>query len=68
MHYAIVCCVNLNLWPVYRSKVCFTTAVSACAHQAGQIKETVQIYQTPFGMGPGHQTIFSVCHMKTYMY
>ena len=41
-----------------RSNVCFTIAVSACAHQPGQIKETVQIYQTPFGVGSGHHTIF----------
>ena len=34
-------------WPI-RSEVCFSTAVSARAHRAGQTKEMVQIHQTPF--------------------
>ena len=36
-----------HCWPI-RSKVCFSTAVAACADWASQTKKTVQIHQTPF--------------------
>ena len=45
-----------------RSKVYFTTSVSASAHWAAQTKETVQIHRTPLRMGSGHET--NRCRMQ----
>jgi hypothetical protein len=46
-------------WPI-RSKVCFSTAVLACTHEAGHTKEMVQIQETPFPcsrVGSGDETM-----------